>query len=259
MSRFMNRDEFKKYVLRKLGGGINRIVPSQMSFDQLDDAVEDSIRLFNREHIDGSRKRTMVIQKDTHGQTLYILPKTVIAVNDILFGRYTYYNSSSSGSSGQMENYLLFGRRSGSLSTRTRDGQVTTPYYIQEMAYNTFADVLLAKPQFTFSFITRELIVQSPIDRRNFFAETNAIYLDIMEANSEDSNPEIYDHEWLRDYTVALAGIQWAQNLTRYTNVALVGQAQSNGEAMLARYEAKKEKLEVELKASGMPPRIFVL
>lgn len=258
MARFMNRDEFKKYIVRKLGGGINRIVPTQMTMDQLDDAIDDSIVKFQRYHYDGSRKRTMIIQKVDPRQTEYDLPESVIAVNRILHGRYTYFNTGGSGSSGAYEDYLLYGRRSGGLSTRTRDGQVITPYFIQEMSFNTFTDIYLPDPEYTFSQVTKRLIIQSPIDRRNFFDFTNALYLEIMEVVTEDVAPDMYDHEWLKEYAIALAGVQWASNISRFNNVALPGQATSNGQAMLVRYESQKEKLEEELKASGAVPKIYV-
>jgi hypothetical protein len=258
MARFMNRDEFKKYILRKLGGGINRIIPTQMTMDQLDDCIDDAIDKFQRYHYDGSRKRTMIIQKTDQRQTEYDLPESVLAVNRILHGRYTYFNTGGTGSSGAYEDYLLYGRRQGGLSTRTRDGQIITPYYIQEQSFNTFTDVYLPDPEYTFSSVTKRLIVQSPVDRRNYFENQNALYLEIVEAITEDVAPDMYDHEWLKEYTIAITGIQWATNITRFSNVALPGQAVSNGEKMLARYEIQKDKLEEELKSSGTVPKIFV-
>lgn len=258
MGKFLNRDEFKHYVLRKLGGGINRIVPTQLTYDQLDDCVDDTIDKFQRYHYDGSRKRTMIIQKNADDQTEYTLPETVLAVNRILHGRYTYFNTGSAGSNGQYEDYLLYGRKSGGLSTRTRDGQVITPYFIQEQAFNTFKDVYLPEPEYTYSPVSRKLIVQSPVDRRNYFNFTNAIYLEIMEVITEDEAPEMYDHEWVKDYAVACTGVQWATNITRFTNVALPGQAVSNGDAMLKMYQEKVDELETKLRSSGLAPRIFV-
>ena len=258
MARFMNRDEFKRYILRKLGGGINRIVPTQMTMDQLDDCIDDAIVKFQRYHYDGSRKRTMIIQKTDQRQTEYDLPESVLAVNRILHGRYTYFNTGGTGSNGAYEDYLLYGRRQGGLSTRTRDGQIITPYYIQEQSFNTFTDVYLPDPEYTFSPVTKRLIVQSPIDRRNFFDFTNALYLEITEAITEDSAPDMYDHEWLKEYAIALTGMQWARNITRFGNVALPGQAVSNGDAMLEEFRAEKEKLEEQMMASGTLPKIFV-
>lgn len=260
MPRFLNRTEFVQYILRKLGGGVNRI---QITPDQIDDCIDDAVRKFQRYHYQGSGRAVLVIPKQSNRQQTFTLPSTTLAVNEVLHGRYSYYNVGTAPDGGQStaatEEYLLYGRRPSYASTGNADGQVITPYYIQEQFYNTLLDSLIPEPQYRYSHVTKELHLLSPIDRRDYFNNTTALYLEVETEYTEDSYPDMYDHEWLREYCVALCGVQWGENITRFTNVALPGQGVSNGDAILERYQAKLDKLEVELKSTGQVPKIFVM
>jgi hypothetical protein len=254
MSRFINRDEFKKYILRSIGAGVNVV---EITDDQLDDRIEDAIGKFQRFHNDGSGKVVLVVPKTNHYQTEYEIPKEVESINTILHGRFSFVNSGGAGG-GVSDEYLLYGRRTSSLNSNTNDGQVITPYYLQEQSYNTLIDTLTAEPQFNFSPVTNKLRLLSPINRRDYFNQTNALFLEAVAHYTEDSYPGIYDHEWVREYTEAIVGLQWGKNLTKFSRMAIPGQGQLNGEGILLMYQRMKDDLESILHDQGTVAAIYV-
>lgn len=238
--RYINRDEFKKHILRSLGGGINNI---HVTPDQLDDRIDDAVTYFQRHHPDGSGKVVLVLPKEDKYQTEYYLPEEVLSVSDILQGRYNYFNSQAI-SANPNESVLwgdqyAFGSYGGG-----RDGQVITPYYIQQQNYNTLRDVMYAMPEYDFNHVTGLLKLHSPIDRRNYYNYTQALYIECMVQYSEDVYPRMYDHEWLREYAEALVGEQWGRNITLFMNVPLAGESQLNGKGILDMYSTKRVQLE---------------
>ena len=256
MTRFMNRDEFKAYLLRSLGAGAIQVEVTQ---DQLDDRISDAITKFQRFHPNGSGTSILIIPRDEHRQTRFTLPSTVLSVARVMHGRYSFYNLGVG--IGATDEYLLYGRRPSYLNTETRDGQVITPYFLQEQFYNTFLDVVAPDQSFNFSPVTRILELHSPIDRRNYFNETvgglQALYLECTVQYDERTFPDIYDHEWVRDYATALVGRQWGDNLTKFQNIALPGQGILNGQGIYDKYDQRVRQMEEDLKKSSIP-YIFV-
>lgn len=252
----MNRDEFKKYILRSLGAGAIEIEITQ---DQLDDRISDAITKFQRFHPNGSGTSILVIPKDNPRQTKYTLPKNVLSVARVMHGRYSFYNLGVGV--GATDEYLLYGRRPSYMNTESRDGQVITPYFLQEQFYNTFLDVVTPDQSFNFSPVTRVLELHSPIDRRNYYNETvgglQSLYLECTVEYDERTYPDIYDHEWIRDYSTALVGRQWGRNLMKFQNIALPGQGVLNGAAIFEEYDTIVKNMEAELKSSSIP-YIFV-
>lgn len=252
----MNRDEFKNYVLRSLGAGVINV---EVTNDQLDDRIEDAVKEFQRKHPNGSGVSILVIPRDEPRQTKFCLPANVLSVSRVMHGRYSFYNLGVGV--GATDEYLLYGRRPSYLNTETRDGQVITPYFLQEQFYNTFLDVVAPDQSFAFSSVTRTLELHSPIDRRNYYNETvgglQALYLECVVEYDERTYPDMYDHEWLRRYAVALVGRQWGDNITKFKNVALPGQGQLNGDEIYRKYDERVREIELEIRSSAIPG-IFV-
>ena len=73
------------------------------------------------------------------------------------------------------------------------------------------------------------------------------LVFECRQAVDPDVYPDIWLDRWLRDYSVALAKIQWGSNLIKYNGVQLPGGVTLNGETILAEGKEEKAKAEEDL------------
>jgi hypothetical protein len=76
---------------------------------------------------------------------------------------------------------------------------------------------------------------------------------DIIDPNTYS---DVWNDRWLQNYASALIREQWGLNLTKFTNMQLLGGVQFNGEQILS--EAKADRKEMEEQAtSSLQPLIY--
>lgn len=109
---------------------------------------------------------------------------------------------------------------------------------ISMSVYN--AENLYFNRNYTFNFarMSHKLIINET------FEQDKNLMVHVYKKLSEVSFTDIYNHPWLKKYTVALAKQQWGQNLIKFNNVVLPGEMQLNGAGILE--EGKRELIECE-------------
>lgn len=71
--------------------------------------------------------------------------------------------------------------------------------------------------------------------------------------------PAIYNDPWLKRYAIALLGMQWGSNISKYTGIQLPGGVTMDGDKMYTRYDDMKTKLEEEFMSSMESPMMFTV
>lgn len=203
------KDEFKAYVLRKLGAPVIKI---NVTEEQVDDRVDQALKFWTDYHYDGSEKQYYKIQvtDDMKTDGYVTMPANV-------FGVVRIFPLSDSFVGGGMFNATYQWVLS---NIETWTGPDLVPYY------TAFSHL---------QFMEQILIGQVPI---RYNRHTNKLYLDVnwdkvvtgsyliaechMVINPA-TYADVWSDKWLQDYAAALVYKQWQEHLSKFGNVQTVG------------------------------------
>ncbi len=229
-----NREEFKKYIYRKLGAPVLAI---NLDDDQLDDRIDDALRYYWDYHFDGSEKIYYKHQiTETDKANRYItLPENIIGAVSI------FSISDPSIRSDDMFN-IRYQIALNDLYTLTNISLV--PYYMMMQHLGVIQELLVGKQPIRYN--RNRNILYIDMDWQSMVVDQ---YL-LVEAY-EIVDPEVYQDvwkdRWLLRYASALVKQQWGTNLTKYSGVQLPGGISFNGDRILSDAEREIEKLENEM------------
>jgi len=307
-----NREEFKEYILTRLGGGSNPVIEINISSEQLEDRIDDAIQYANEWHMEGTEllythykmqashllmdasfpvdtlKRgmslygtisqnyaTIVDQPEPSKVRFYLAdqakpmfqPGEPMIVNN---GQYVFnvQNISTGVYLGDFEKrYIEIPSDIISVVKIFPLQLSNSSYFLFDGQYHMISDVLynFGAQGLTSYLLTKEYLnlVQEMISGQKpirFNSMQGKLYLDIdwTHVTKPDDfiiiqcykclNPEVYTNFWnnrfLKDYTTTLVKLQWADNLSKYSNIQMLGGVTLNAEAM--RTEALTEKKDLE-------------
>jgi hypothetical protein len=213
--RPQSRSDLKEYCLRRLGKPVLNI---EIEDSQAEDRIDDVLQRFMERHYAGSFETIIRIpftSRDEHFQTIK-MPKGILAVLEIFeSGR-----GDTSGSAEEFErlNYLLsqgdlweMARPMG--SNHDLSNYETTLQYI-----SLLRRYFSPSRSFNYSMATGELRVTS-----GRIIENNFILARIYRSVDPVKSMNVYDDQWIKDYTTALFKRQWGENLKKYDGVQMVG------------------------------------
>lgn len=229
----MTKSDLKAYILRALGSPKIQI---ELDDTQLDDRINDAIELFIEYHYDGSDKKVLVIQTQPN-QYEYTLPDTVLAVTHIftdiipvtenlLLQPLTFYNITDFEMNFNAVSYETFKQSMG--------------------LYN---EVIKQIYRFDFNSTSKLLRLFEPPKGKQL-----AIMCYVTDISTTDN---VYNNRWVKQYATALAGLQWANNISKYTNISLPGGAQINADVIEQKYQQMKQDLEQQLFENYTPTAQF--
>lgn len=257
--RIKTTEEFIDYGLRKLGKPVINIELDPM---QISDRLDDAVQRFSEYHYDGFSEGVLVVEVEKNkreyklselvdGSGNKITDKVILSVlyevdcatiNDyfmnlsfsVLYNPILLYNSYK-----DFDNFFFTA---------------------------TFMDMLkeqfLVKSKVTFNYTTQTLtFLHDPkmdFPRKAF----KVFYIDSYKMNDDGDAEFIYDifnNAWLKEYFVALLGVQWGVNISKYDDVKLTGGGKLNGDKILNYYMSEKERIEKRMDEEYLlPPRPFM-
>lgn len=220
------------YTLRKLGAPVINI---EVDEEQINDRVNEALKMYYNFHMDGS-ERSIVIHKLTAEdiQNQYVvLPSNTISV---------------------VETYFSTGLLNGTYNNLSQQ------MYITDLVRNSF-HVGANNYVMAFSYLgTLKNIFNKPIvSRYNVHSKKlkitinwsdvkvdQYIAVDCYSANNDDD--EVYNDYWLQMYTAALVKKQWGTNITKHSNIRMVGGEVLNGEQIYNSAQDEIVRLEERLR-----------
>jgi hypothetical protein len=241
MAQPTNRDEFKKWCLRKLGAPVIEI---NVDPDQVDDRVDEALKYYWDYHFDGTEKMYLKHQiTDEDVANKYItIPENIIGVINI----FPLSNSISLGTG-------IFNAQYQFVLNNIHDfTSYNTLHYWMSMEF--------------LQFIETVLVGQQPI---RYNRHVNKMYIDadssrlvagqyIIAECYQIVDPEIYSDvwsdRWLQNYATAKIKYQWGSNLTKFSDMQLPGGVRFNGDKILNDAQKELEKLEDEMISSYSLP-----
>ena len=245
-----NRIEFKDYCLRRLGAPVLEI---NVSHEQIEDAIDDGIQLYQERHFDGVERMYLkykITQADIDRGTgkntdgVGIVTTTVnssavsglgtvtsnwyetsnfIEVPDPVIGIEKIFKFDTSSISGGMFSikYQLF------MNDLYYFNSVNLLQYAMTKSYLEDIDHLLTTDK-QVRFNKRQNRLYMDID---WGAESvgNWLVLDCYRALDPNSFTQVYNDSFLKLYLTALIKRQWGQNMSKFKGVKLPGGIEMNG------------------------------
>jgi hypothetical protein len=240
MSKPRTRAEFKQYCLRKLG---HPVIQINVSDEQVDDRVSEAVSFWNDYHYNGSELiylKHQITQENI--DTGYIeLPERILGISKI-------FNLSSSISSGTGMFNVTYQFVLNNLSDIT--GYRVQNYYMTMQHLQFLQEILVGAPILRYNKHVNKLYID--VDWKALAVGTYII-VEAYDIIDEDEYSDMWSDRWLQNYATALIKEQWGSNLTKFTNMQLVGGVQFNGEQILNDAREERRTLEDSAKSSLQP------
>lgn len=244
MAKPTTREEFKEYCLRKLG---KPVIEINVSDDQIDDRISQSLSYYGDYHFDASEKiyyRHQITELDKTNKYI-TLPENIIGAVRIF---------SPSDSQISSTDYMFDVRYQIALNDlHTFASDSLVPFYMSMQHIQLIGEILIGEVPIRYSRHKNILYLDT-----NWKRMTAGKYL-IVEAY-EVIDPEVYvdvwKDRWLQNYATALIKENWGHNLTKFTNMVLPGGIQFNGERILSDAQAEIAKLEEQMSMSYSLPAL---
>jgi hypothetical protein len=224
----MTIQSFKDYILRKLG---HPVVNIEMDETQIQDCIDDALKMFVENHFDGVDFGWIMLELNPEIDT-YVLSENIQAVTEIKV---------SNGFTNIFDEPLLikpnvFGY-DGSLGASLD----LTDVEIYRQNFKMYEDYFKTTLLFDYNSTSKKLLIEGKPPK----AVTAAIK--VYSSFEDDDIAKSYDNIWVRKYAVALAKIQWGQNISKFSNATLPGGVQLNGEQIKQEGIEERNQLELDL------------
>jgi hypothetical protein len=266
MAQPNSRDELLEYCLRSLGAPISEI---NIDEEQLNDRLDDALQYFQERHFDGIQRvflKHKLLKEETNiiknnpvyensysatgittaiieeAQNFIPLPDTVVSVNSV------FKSDATSISSGMFSvKYQIFLNDLYTMGSLDLLNYSMTKTYLEDISRIITPDV-----QLRFNKKNHRLYLD--IDWSQM-SSNHYIIIDCYRIVSPSEFPKIYNDYWLKKYLTATIKKQWAQNLSKFNNVQLLGGVTMNGEKLYSDAERELEAIEKQLRDEyELPP-----
>lgn len=233
-------DDFKKYCLRSLGAPV---VSIDVTDDQIQDRYEDSLRMYNDFHYDGTEKtyfKHQITQTDYDNKYI-LLPDNIVSIVKVIRSRL-----SSSGSDATFfdANYQFLLNQMHLLWSA---GNIA--YYEHTMQHLTLMDqVLNGDNTYRFNRTNNKLYID--VNWNKNLTVGKWIVIECYVKTNPEINPLIFDDIWFKKYTTAMIKRQWGENLKKFGGVQMVGGTVLNGQIIYDEAIQEIERLENELRST---------
>jgi len=236
MAQPTTRDEFKGYILRKLGAPVIEI---NVSDEQVEDRVDEAISFWRDYHYNGSQLVYIkhAITQDDIDNGYITLPTRLLGISRV-FDLQTSI-ASGAGMFNVQYQYVLN-------NIRDITGYGIQNYYMTMSYIEFLQEMLVGKPLIRFNKIINKLYID--VDQTNWTVG-DYIIIEAYDIIDDAEYAEVWQDRWLQNYAATLVKENWGANLTKFVGMQLVGGVTFNGEQILA--EAKEERLRMEEEAIG--------
>ncbi len=226
------RDEFKMYILRRLGAPVLEI---NVDDDQLDDRVEDALKYYYDYHFDGTEKQYYkhLITEDDKTNKYITLPDNII-------GAVRIFPPSSMASSGMFS--IQYQIALNDLYTLTSQSMV--PFYMTMQHLQLLEQMFVGEKPIRYNRHRNQLHVDMNWEIVN---EGSYIVVEAYQIVDPEVYPDVWSDRWLLRYATAMVKQQWGQNLSKFVGMQLPGGIQFNAERILSDAQAELALLESEM------------
>lgn len=228
-----SREEFKDYILRKIGAPVIEV---NVSEEQIEDRVDEAVSFWRDYHYNGSQlvylKHQLTAQDVENG---YVnLPQKLLGISKV----FDLDTSISTGSGIFNVNYQFVLNNLNDLT-----GYSIQNYWMTMSHLEFLQEWLVGRPLIRYNKHVNKLYLDTG---KASISEGKYIIIEAYDIIDPDAYADVWGDRWLQNYASVLVREQWGLNLTKFTNMQLVGGVSFNGEQILAEARAEREKMEEE-------------
>lgn len=240
MAQPQSREEFNEYILRKIGAPVIQI---NVSEEQVEDRVDEAVSFWRDYHYNGSQlvylKHQLTEQDAENG---YItLPQNLLGISKVFD-----LNSSISMGTGMFNVQYQFVLNNISDIT----GYSVQNYYMTMSHMEFLKEVLVGRPLIRYNKHVNKLFID--VNKASLVVDS-FIIIEAYDVIDPDEYSDVWGDRWLQNYASVLVREQWGLNLTKFTNMQLVGGVQFNGEQILSEARAERQAMEEDAIKSLQP------
>lgn len=240
MAQPTSKEEFKDYVLRKLGAPVIEI---NVSEEQIDDRVDEAVSFWRDYHYNGSQLVYLkhAITQDDIDNGYITLPTRLLGISKV-FDLQTSI-SAGVGMFNVQYQYVLN-------NIRDITGYNIQNYYMTMSYIEFLQEMLVGKPLIRFNKHVNKLYVD--VDQK-IWTVGDYIIIEAYDIIDPAEYAEVWQDRWLQNYTAALVKENWGANLTKFVGMQLVGGVTFNGEQILQEAREERQRMEEEAVNSLQP------
>lgn len=245
------REEFRDWVMRQLGHGAIRI---NITDDQLEDCIEDSLNYYYDFHYDGSDHSYYIIkiEQEDLDRGHFVITNDIIAIIEAYTLRTNTFGINTAG-----QDLLSFNVQTGiDLYKQGMSAGNLINYYTSRLNYELMHQVIVGSTPIRFTRTRNRLHIDGGWKQLQV---GQYIMLDCYTKVDPEMNPDVWDDSWLKRYTKARIKQVWGQNMSKYQNMQLPASISFDGQKMYDDATAEIQLLEDEMRQNySRPPRDLV-
>jgi len=240
MAQPTTRQEFVEHILRKIGAPVIEV---NVSEEQVEDRIDEAVSFWRDYHYNGSQLVYLKhqITQDDIDNGYFPLPQNILGISRVFDLKSAI--SSGTGIFNVSYQYVL-----NNLEDIT--GYNITNYYMSMQHLDMLQEVLVGKPLIRYNRHVNRLHIDI---EKDLFVVGDYIVVEAYDVIDAGTYPDVWSDRWLQNYASVLVREQWGMNLTKFTNMQLVGGVQFNGEQILQEARAEREKMEEEAISNLQP------
>lgn len=240
MAQPTTRQKFVEHILRKIGAPVIEV---NVSEEQVEDRVDEAVSFWRDYHYNGSQLVYLKhqITQDDIDNGYFPLPQDILGISRVFDLKSAI--SSGTGIFNVSYQYVL-----NNLEDIT--GYNITNYYMSMQHLDMLQEVLVGKPLIRYNRHVNRLHIDI---EKDLFVVGDYIVVEAYDVIDAGTYPDVWSDRWLQNYASVLVREQWGMNLTKFTNMQLVGGVQFNGEQILQEARAEREKMEEEAISNLQP------
>ncbi len=280
MAQPTNRQELVDYCLRKLGAPVLEI---NVDDEQVEDAIDDAIQLFQERHFDGVERMYLKYQltqddidrgqgKNSSGVGIVTTSATSTSISGYGTTTSNWYETSNFI---QVPDTVIGVEKIFKFDTSSISGSMFSIKYqlfLNDLYY--FNSVELLQYAMTKTYLEDIDFLLTPDKQIRFNKRQNRLYLDMDWGSQEkdewfimdcyrvlDPNgcQRCYNDIFLKQYSTALIKRQWGQNLIKFKGVKLPGGIEFNGREIYEDAEREIESIKSKMSTDyELPPYDFI-
>jgi len=231
MAQPQSREEFKDYIRRKIG---EPVIQVNVSDEQVDDRVDEAVSFWRDYHYNGSQLvylKHQITQENIDNKWIP-LPQNILGISKV----FDFDTSISTGTGMFNVQYQFV------LNNMTDLTSYNLQHYYMTMQHIEFMqEILVGKALVRYNKHVNKLYID--VDTKTWTVG-NYIIVEAYDVIDPDEYADVWSDRWLQNYASVLVREQWGLNLTKFTNMQLVGGVSFNGEQILA--EARQERQQME-------------
>lgn len=240
MAKPTTRKEFKEYCLRKIGAPVIQI---NVADEQVEDRIDEALSFWNDYHYNGSEHIYL-----KHKLTPEDIENGYITVPDRLLGVVKIFEINSSISTGSGMFNVTYQFVLNNLNDLT--GYSIQNYYMTMQTIRFMQEWLVGWPMIRYNKHVNKVYLDMTKDK---LSPNNYLIVEAYDIIDATQYADVWSDRWLQNYATVLIREQWGLNLTKFTNMQLVGGVQFNGEQILSDATAQREAMEQDAVSSLQP------